>query len=211
MPNPLSISPMILGDVPEVVDVHMKAFPAFFLTALGPAFLREYYSGILVDASGIAFVARDDSGRPAGFVAGASESQGFYRRLLARSWWRFGLAALPSVLRRPSIARRVLRGITYPGTQSAALGTSGLFSIGVSPTVRGRGLGRALVEAFASEAARRGADEVRLTTDATKNDAVNSFYLSIGFSVARSYSTPEGRVMNEYVRMVAPVQPTIDT
>jgi len=40
---------------------------------------------------------------------------------------------------------------------------------------------------------------VDLTTDRDNNDKINRFYLSLGFACERTFVTPEGRTMNEYV------------
>ena len=74
-----------------------------------------------------------------------------------------------------------------------------LMSIAVSPEVQGKGIGRALALAFLREAARRGVKEVDLTTDATGNEAVNRFYEGLGFVCEKEYTTPERRLMKEYV------------
>lgn len=38
-----------------------------------------------------------------------------------------------------------------------------------------------------------------LTTDRDNNEATNSFYQKLGFVCERTFMTPEGRAMNEYV------------
>ena len=72
-------------------------------------------------------------------------------------------------------------------------------SLAVGPSARRSGHGRSLVTAFAEECRKRGVEAFCLTTDADGNDAVNAFYASLGFSLARSFVTPEGRRMNEYL------------
>jgi len=74
-----------------------------------------------------------------------------------------------------------------------------LMSIAVKPEAEGRGIGKKLVEAFCREAAGRGAPAVCLTTDREGQDQVNRFYEQMGFQVSRTYVTPEGRAMNEYL------------
>lgn len=192
------IEVMTSRDVLRVVAVHLDAFPTFFLSTLGPHFLRVYYSGIVTDEAGIAFVARSDE-QVVGFVVGAIEVRTFYRRLRNRSWWRFALAALPVVLRRPKLARRLLRGLSHPETHAMTPTSAGLFSLAVTPAGQGHGIGGALVASFLREAARRGAQDVRLTTDADNNDAVNRFYARQAFTIERTFTTPEGRRMHEYV------------
>src|SRR5204862_7639511 len=50
------LRPMRKDDVRDVVRIHLDAFPGFFLSFLGPAFLRLLYRGILDDPTGIALV-----------------------------------------------------------------------------------------------------------------------------------------------------------
>lgn len=58
-----------------------------------------------------------------------------------------------------------------------------LSKLGVPPSVRGRGLGRATLAAFAAEAAGRGFRRLRLDVSAG-NDAAIGLYRSAGFAVA---------------------------
>ena len=197
------IRPMTAADVPAVTDVHLAAFPGFFLTFLGRGFLRQLYRGIVEDASGIAFVS-DTEGRVTGFVAGTAVPARFYSRLMRQRLvpfaWHSGLA----VLRRPSAIPRILRAFTKSSdAPRETTGRAELMSLAVLPTHREGGLGARLVEAFSAEAAAHGAKTVFLTTDAANNESVNRFYLRCGFTLARTFSTPEGRAMNEYERSLA--------
>jgi ribosomal protein S18 acetylase RimI-like enzyme len=182
-------------DVEAVTAIHLAAFPGFFLSFLGPGFLRELYRAILADEEGIAFVAAEGQ-RLLGFVAG-SVGGGFYRRAARRRWFRFGFRSTGALLRRPAIAPRLLRALFAPPKSSVdgAL----LMSLAVDPAVQGGGVGKALTAAFVAEAQLGGAPAVVLTTDRFANDAVNAFYRAQGFSVARDYVTHEGRAMNEYI------------
>jgi GNAT superfamily N-acetyltransferase len=72
-------------------------------------------------------------------------------------------------------------------------------SIAVRPGAAGKGTGRELVAAFGAAMAGRGVKEYSLTTDRDDNDRVNQFYLKLGFRLAGTFVTPEGRAMNEYV------------
>ena len=193
-----TIRRMTVADVPAVVRVHIEAFPNFFLTFLGPGFLRELYRGIVRDPSGIAFVAERD-GVCGGFVAGTFEPAGFYRRLLKRRLIPFAWHAWWAFLRKPSVAPRLLRAFTRPAeAPSSATRRAELMSLAVLPGNRGGGTGARLVEAFVESARDHGAATVFLTTDAMHNDAVNDFYVRLGFVRSRGFATPEGREMNEY-------------
>jgi GNAT superfamily N-acetyltransferase len=190
------ISTMRPADLPGVVTVHLNAFPGFFLSGLGRRFLSLFYSSVLEDASGMAFVARGADGIQ-GFVAGSIQPSGFYRRILSRRGYRFALAAIGPVMRNPGIIPRLLRSFLRT-SEYRIPGAALLMSIAVSLAVQGKAIGHALFRAFLDECQRRQATCIYLTTDHLNNDRTNSFYLKMGFALSRTYATPEGRLMNEY-------------
>ena len=192
----LTVRQMTSADVPRVVQIHVAAFPGFFLSFLGPRFLRLFY-GEAVLLNEVALVA-EQAGVIVGLVMGSTRPAGFFKALLRRRLFRFGLAAAPAVLRRPSVALRVARALTKPSQAAKVEGTATLMSIAVGPEAQGLGAGKALVGAFVREAARRGASKIDLTTDKAENERTNAFYQSLGFHVAREIVTPEKRVLNEY-------------
>ena len=194
----MSVRLMLIADVPEVVNTHLKSFSGFFLSFLGYQFLQELYVGILKDSAGIAYV-YEDQGHILGFVAGTSQPAGFYSRLLLRRWWRFGLASFVPISKNPLIVPRLLRAFRKPQDVSDQPDIGTLMSIAVSPDSQGRGLGQALVKTFLDEAAQRGLKYVDLTTDKNNNDSVNQFYQRMGFQCSRTFVTAEGREMYEYV------------
>ncbi len=198
MINVGNICAMNIKDVNAVVKVHLSSFQGFFLTFLGHQFLGELYAGIIADSTGIAYVYREEA-RVLGFVAGTSQPAGFYSRLLHQRWWRFALASLMPVLKKPLIILRLSQAFRKPQDVSNQPDTGTLMSVAVAPETQGHGLGQALVKAFRVEAQQRGCRYVNLTTDALDNEAVNAFYQHRGFHLARKFETPEKRLMNEYM------------
>jgi ribosomal protein S18 acetylase RimI-like enzyme len=186
---------MLIADIGAVTTVHLAAFPGFFLSCLGPRFLRELYRAIVADKEGIAFVAVDDD-HLIGFVAGTADG-GFYRRAARRRWFRFAAASAGALLRKPSIARRLFRALYAPPATSSQGAL--LMSLAVDPDAQRSGAGTLLTRAFVAGAQRCGATAVILTTDKTANDSVNAFYRAQGFTLAAAFLTPEGRPMNEYI------------
>lgn len=186
--------------IDKIVDVHMKAFPNFFLTFLGPSFLKELYRSFAESPNSIGFVAVDaHSGQVIGVIVGPLVPQGYFRSLLIRRWWVFCLASIGAVLRRPAIIKRLFRALFYrgeppPGPERALLG-----SIAVLPQVQRRGVGQALVEKWLKEVKQHGCCGCYLTTDADNNGKINNFYQKLGWRIESTYKTPEGRVMNRYV------------
>jgi ribosomal protein S18 acetylase RimI-like enzyme len=192
------------SDVPAIVRVHQAGFPGFFLTFLGPRFLGEFYTALLDDPDGMGFVACAVTG-VCGFVVGTAQPAGFYRRLLQHRGWRFALASMASALRRPSVAPRLLRAFSLPERTRQNAGRGSLLSIAVLPQFQGQGIGQTLVGAFLQEAAHRDLRQIDLTTDRNGNDTTNRFYQHLGFVCERTFVTPEGRVMNEYVIDLSPL------
>lgn len=188
--------------IKSIVAVHEASFSGFFLSSLGTKFLSIFYTAISSNPEGILLVYLNDLGRPVGFVAGTSNPRGFYSRLLRRKWILFLVAAIPSVLRRPSIIPRVARGVFHPSDNPIGKDVAGIYSIGVLPEWQGTGAGKKLVHAFLENAKIKGCNRVFLTTDRDNNESVNAFYKRCGFSVKRQYVTPEGRRMNEYWKTI---------
>lgn len=186
-------------DIEEVVSVHIESFPDFFLSFLGRGFLTVYYKGCCLDNNSICLVTVESDGRISGFVAGSSNPQRFYHRLLVKYWYLFMMAAVIPVMRSPQILGRLLRARHYPSETPSGERNAGLYSIAVAPWGQKGGRGKMLLDCFLKEAKKRGCTRIYLTTDRDGNDRVNIFYQTFGFQIYRQYCTPEGRWMNEYV------------
>lgn len=196
-----TVRPMKATDVRAVALIHEVAFPGFFLTGLGGSFLRHYYRAFPRHEDTIALVAEAiPGGDVVGFVVGASNPRGFYRRLLKRQWVGFALRAAVALARKPFAARRLVRGLTHPGRNPGGREVVGLFSVAVAPAAQGSRVAESLMSAFLARAAARGARSVFLQTDAHDNARANAYYRRHGFKVQRVITTPEGRSLNEYWR-----------
>ncbi|MFH0939737.1 MAG: GNAT family N-acetyltransferase [Planctomycetota bacterium] len=185
--------------VPAVVNIHLRCFPSFFLTFLGPRFLTLLYGEVLRQSEHVALVAVKGDGEVIGFVSGVVGPAGFYGRLARRRWFSFGTASLGAVLRRPLILKRLVRALWWSYDVRQVAAPAAFVSLAVVPKTEGRGVGRALVLRFLEEMRGKGVPKVSLVTDRDNNDRVNEFYCKLGFSLTRNFVTPEGRSMNEYV------------
>lgn len=187
------------SDIEAVVDVHLAAFEGFFLTLLGRRFLRAYYQSIL-DFNQLSFVAVAD-GNVVGFVTGIENGSGFYRHALIRRGFAFIFAAVPAALSNP---RRVLPrllsalGKRPSGGNAASRNAASLTSIAVAPSCAHKGVGHALMDAFKRDAIRRGLARIFLETDAAEGNSAVSFYRREGFTIYRTYTTAQGRVLHEF-------------
>ena len=187
------------GDLSGIITVHQKAFSNFFLTRLGDEFLRRYYALVLDYRASIVLVS-ERCGILEGFVCGFVEPPEFYRLMWCNKR-AFALPALSALLRHPSLATGMLRGVQRVQS-SASKGPARsceLSSIAVAPEAGGNGLGRALVQAFVAWASSMDAQCVYLTTDADSNEPANALYRQVGFQHTQRFLQRKGRWMNEYV------------
>jgi glycosyltransferase involved in cell wall biosynthesis/ribosomal protein S18 acetylase RimI-like enzyme len=199
-PVAYNVIPIELAHISQVIDLHMRAFSGFFLTFLGPNFLKEFYSSFLRDAAGIGFAAKEPgTGDVIGVIVGPLLPEGYFLRLLKRRWYVFCLASVAAVLKRPAAARQLFQALFYRGEPPTGPQRALLSSVAVSPRSQGQGVGQALVRRWVEEVRWRGGKGCYLTTDANDNDKINSFYQKLGWRIESTYRTPKGRVMNRYV------------
>ncbi|WP_416905410.1 hypothetical protein [Micromonospora echinospora] len=112
----VDLAPLTGHDVPAAADLHLRAFPRFFLSRLGAPFLREFYAGFVDDPDAVTVVSRGADGRLLGVVVGTVTPDGFFGRLLRRRGHRMAVAAVRPALRDPRAVGRLVRGIAYRGT-----------------------------------------------------------------------------------------------
>ena len=184
--------------VKAIVDLHLATFPGFFLTFMGPGFLRLLYQSFLTHDASQLLIAEDEDGKLLGFVAFSNSLSELYRHLLRRSLIPLAWYSFLALLRRPPVVFRLLRGLSQPRQSERAERYAELSSIGVSPQHKKSGVGRALVEEVKKRIDFSETSYLKLETDADDNADVNAFYLRNGFVLHHAYTTPEGRRMNEY-------------
>jgi len=207
----LKYRPAMMRDVARLVGIHEKSFPRFFLTQLGPKFLRALYAGMIESRHGVVIVA--EYNRPGdelekvtglvGFAAGSPNQATLYRELRNHHLGAFGLAAAIAAVRNPDWTFRLLRAIGRPREAEAMSSPACLMSIAVDSMSRTNGVGGELVRQFESKLAALGCSDYCLTTDQEHNGPVRTFYERLGLSVMRETTTREGRLMLEYYKKIA--------
>lgn len=181
----LSIGKIDLTEIKDVVDIHLSAFPGFFLTSLGPKFLRKYYGLVLADSVGIIWGVRRGNKELIGFAAIVNEPDKFYRSVIANKL-RLGLFTLSHVLWSPRTWPKLFSRIVAAKQRGVSVQRAGceLISIGVQPFFSGTGVGKILLGTIFEDIAYRGGGALRLRTDRHDNDHVIGFYKNNGFEVA---------------------------
>ncbi len=143
-------------DVPEIVAIHIKAFPDFFLTTLGESFLKLYYSSVLKSTDGILLIGQSD-GETVGFCAGTLLSAGFNTRLIMNNLMGYAGQGVILLFTHPIRIWHLFKNMTK---ENADVGDKGdyaeLLSIGVNPDKQGGGLGKKMHLALEEEVYQRG-------------------------------------------------------
>ena len=128
-------------------------------------------------------------GAPVGFIAGTEGVRELYRSFLLRDGAIATAVALPRIVRS---WRRVLETLRYTsGETGPELPAAELLAVAVDPRARGKGAGRALVQAFTAELGRRGVRGARVVVGAD-NDAAIRLYESCGFARVASIEVHPG-------------------
>lgn len=187
-------------DVNAVVDVHVRAFPDFFMTNLGSRFIREYYRFYL-DSKHHFLVATNDRDEILGFVVGSDRPCLLYADM-KRQFTKFIIPLMMSSLNL-RLGRKILVKVfrfflhdTVNNEIKRLNGFSELTSIAVEPSCQGVSVGNKLLASYLENA--RGNPDLKgvfLTTDDKDNEKVINFYKSSGFNVYSTFSQSASRSM----------------
>lgn len=183
--------------VNEVVSIHMDSFDGFFLTFLGPGFLRQMYRSYCEEETSGLIVAFEKN-RPIGFLAYSGNLCGLYKYMIKKRLVAFMWYSLGAFIRKPRIFFRLIRAFLKPGESKRNEPYVELASIAVSSDEMSKGIGAQLIKYFVDMVDFEKYEYITLETDAVNNDRVNAFYQKNGFKFERQYETHEGRIMNEY-------------
>lgn len=191
------IRPLGAGDLPEIAEIHMLAFPNAAMTALGKEAVRRYYQWQLDGPHDLYATVALLDGQTAGFsFAGHFRGHliGYLRR--NRAYLAFHTLRRPWLLANPLFRDRLGYGLTtlrrklgkpVPRRSAAEPRRFGILSVAVNPPFQGRGVGQALMEDAEREARRLGVSRMSLTVHPENEQAVR-FYQRQGW-----YRTPNGK------------------
>jgi len=185
--------------VENVVEIHLATFEGFFLTFMGKGFLRQMYSSYCDHEESGLLISCDNEGKIIGFLAYSYNMSSLYKFMLKRRFLPFVWYSAMAFFRNPQIFLRLLRALLKPSESKRDEKYVELSSIGVSPEFKSCGIGSKLIENLKSIVDFNVYSYILLDTDAENNEHANAFYVKNGFSLNRTYSTREGRKMNEYI------------
>jgi ribosomal protein S18 acetylase RimI-like enzyme len=190
------------NDLEKIVEIHLEAFSGFFLTSLGPSFLRQYYKSFIGNNEGISLCAEDNNQNIVGFCVGTTNSVGFHKRLIMKNFIGFISQFFVIMVTKPRAILRLASNLEkHPEVQFEGI-TAELLSIGVSSLVKGTGVGNLLLKRFEEELKDRKVKQVALTTDYYENDRVIGFYNNSGYRIICDFFAYPKRRMYKMIKQL---------
>lgn len=183
---PVRIVPLGGAHMDEVIRIHLAGMGYSLNSRLGMDHMRFLYQTIAGDPDGYAGAAVVGD-RPTGVVTGVLDSAKFTRALLRKMPASRIAATALRLLLRPELLWEWRKGqvIAAPVFLGSTEVRAVLTAIVVDRAIQGKGIGRALVEAFEQFLRTAGVFAYRLDT-LIKNERAIRFYEDLGFlEVAR--------------------------
>lgn len=200
MKTQIVIREAIKSDIESIVSIHQDAFKGFFLTSLGPDFLRFYYSRFLTCADAKILCAIEDD-RVVGFAALAENCKGFNGRLVKRNLFSFALIAIKMLFTSPKSLLRLVKNFTKKsGEVNDIADYAELFSIGVLASEQGKGIGKLLLSASEDYVRTKKIAKMSLTTDYYNNDKTIRFYKAMGYYELYEFIAYPNRKMYRFIK-----------
>ena len=190
------------NDIESIVRIHSDAFKGFFLTSLGADFLKFYYSCFVKSKETIIMVA-EENGEIYGFSASTKKSKGFNSRLIKHNFFSFGILSIKLLLKTPSALIRLIKNMKK---KSADIKDNEdyaeLYSIGVSKSAQGMGIGKRLLTSLEQAMKEAGVKQMSLTTDFYNNNQAIGFYHSLGYKILYKFIAYPNRKMYRLIKVL---------
>jgi len=186
------------ADLDGMARCHELSFPGYFMTEMGPGWLRALYRHFIQHEQGIAVVVTDEADEVLGFAVGGAAT--IRAEFLRTALYRYphliiGKFVTVGIVRR-KLSREILRRFS-PGRQEAQTATTrppqaagarvgDLLSIGVFPHSQGSGAAGKLIGYFGDLCAEAGYTVLELSVEADNLRAV-AFYKKLGWKVVCQY------------------------
>jgi ribosomal protein S18 acetylase RimI-like enzyme len=177
-------------DSAAIADLHIEAFPGYFLTHLGAEFLQRYYAPFL-EGSHTSVVAESE-GKVIGFVVGTSNVDQLNRSIFRPNFLAFARIVVTKTFTDSVVRRGIFARVAHVPVAVKSLfsrnahvephssATSYLYSIAVTPARHGSSTAHEMLTYYVRQERRRGLDMVELTVFETNGRALR-FYEREGF------------------------------
>ncbi|HAO15558.1 MAG TPA: GNAT family N-acetyltransferase [Tenacibaculum sp.] len=134
-----------LVDVDRIVKIHKQSFKDFFLTNLGPSFLKAYYK-VLINSKESIVVGFFANNQLEGFCAVAKLSRGFNFNLIKANLWFFFIQGVKILFTKPFAILRLIKNLNKTDSNVNDSGNySEVLSIAISTNMQGKGGGKKML------------------------------------------------------------------
>ena len=196
----MNIRKATINDVNTMVEIHLDAFKGFFLTSLGFDFLKFYYTCFVKSRETVTMVAEEED-MVYGFSASTKVCKGFNSRLIKNNLFAFGMLSLKMLFTSPKALIRLAKNLTKKGEGvEDNEDYAELYSIGVSKSAQGKGVGKKLLAKTEEVMKLEGVERVSLTTDYYNNESAVGFYHSMGYETLYEFVTFPNRKMYRLIK-----------
>lgn len=187
-----------LKDIPKVVAIHEERFSGFFLSSLGSAFLKVFYTAFLKNPA--VLLVLEQEGIVKGFAAGSRDNRGFFKELLKNNVFQFGLAGIKILFTRPMALKRMAANSLK--SEMSDLVFAELLSI--ATLKNSEGFGKILLGEFEREISSQNIDKlpISLTTDFDENEKVINFYKENGYQIHELFNSYQNRKMYRFIKNI---------
>ena len=188
-----------------LAKLHMQVMPDFFLASLGEGFLTTYYKVVLRYPETICLLAEDENKNILGFVLGREKAKGYLKRILKSSLFTFVIGGIKLLFIKPKSLIRLVRNLDKISKDSSISDTQNYAEIGligVSPELKGQGIGHKLFEGFIGILKERNVANLSLTTDMDDNEQTITSYKAWGFTVMYEFKTYPDRRMLRLIKEI---------
>ena len=183
----------IVEDARAIANLHRSQISTDFLSSLGEGFLRALYEFLIIERDSAVFVSEVD-GSVVGFIAALTNTGYLWRRFALRRGVLNPLAVLPRLARRSTVGH-FLEEVRY-GSEAGPDAVI-LLSVAVAPSLRGKGVSRALSEKVRAWALQLGKSAVKAVVAADHEAAIGALQ-KLGFGSARSLEVHKGQRALEF-------------
>lgn len=182
-------------DLNQVVAIHRKRFPNFFLSSLGNFFLRQFYKALLKEPGLLVVLEYNDNIK--GFAAGAFSNNQLYKRLLLNNLSGFLQAGIYIMFVKSWAILRLYKNMKREST----VPIDGAVLLSIATVANSKGYGVKLLHSFENQILEKtGINTISLTTDAIGNSNVINFYIKCGYTIFNSFYSIKNRKMIRFIK-----------
>lgn len=186
------------SDISVIADLHMLSLPNELLSKLGRKFLMEIYSEALNDKEALFFISKTEKNLN-GFIFLSKDSGAFYKKLIARRFFKVGLIIIEQLRNDFSLLGKLVSTARYL-LFSKAEPAPEILVFSVHPDMQRNGIGSTLLKTLEDRLADAGIRVYNVKTTSL-NRKSNNFYQKNGFEIIKSFNI-QNREWSEYRKRI---------